>query len=109
MMSESPGGTFASGASDAGTESGSVRGGQALRASAQLTTFFMNAKEQQAQDILETIGNDLELQLIVNSGIANYVNERADAEAQGITINDMVANTVAYRKRKRDEEEEPEE
>ena len=37
--------------------------------------------------------------------IANYRGEKAEAEANQVTIRDMVANTVASRKRKREEKE----
>ena len=79
------------------------------RASVQLTTFFTGAQQQQAKEILDDIGDDIELQLIVKMCIANYRGEKAEAEANQVTIRDMVANTVASRKRKREEEEEEEE
>ena len=74
-----------------------------------MTTFFTGAQQQQAKEILDDIGDDIELQLIVKMCIANYRGEKAEAEANQVTIRDMVANTVASRKRKREEEEEEEE
>ena len=92
--------------SDTGAVVGNASG---PRASAQLTTFFTGAQQQQAKEILDDIGDDIELQLIVKMCIANYRGEKAEAEANQVTIRDMVANTVASRKRKREEEEEEEE
>ena len=92
--------------SDTGAVVGNASG---PRASVQLTTFFTGAQQQQAKEILDDIGDDIELQLIVKMCIANYRVEKAEAEANQVTIRDMVANTVAFRKRKREQEEEEEE
>ena len=74
-----------------------------LKASPALARNYMNAKEKQAQDILDDIGNDLELQLIIKDVIEIYKLEKIAATSQGLSVGDIVQNTVESRKGKADD------
>ena len=87
------------GSSDAGTCSSSIN----MKASVGLAKNFLCAKERQAQEILEEIGDDLELQLVVKECITNYKKEKGAAADMGLSIRDIVKNTVVSRKRKADD------
>jgi hypothetical protein len=75
------------------------------KASSNLVSTFMQAKHRQATEILDEIGDNIELQLIVKQTILEYRANEQSAKDAGMTLAECVAKTVRGRKRTRDDDD----
>lgn len=69
-------------------------------ASQKLTSLYMSVQQKNAKHLMDDIGEDIQLQLLVREFVDTYKAEKEEAEAAGFSIEDSVRNTQNERKRK---------
>ena len=79
------------------------------KASARLPITYTAAQVRQANQLLEDIGGDLQLQRIVKEIISQHLKEKNESAKVWISIQPTVPQTVADRRRKAEDEVEAEE
>ena len=73
------------------------------KASTKMISTFQNAKAENLQEIIDAVGDNLELQNVVKQTIREYNKEQKIAASSQLSLQEMVSTTATARKRKNTE------